>query len=205
VDALRHTNRTARAIALLSLGAFALHQLRYALAYGDGASRALAHQGHGYLAELGGVLIAVASATLLGTLLAGALSLGTGGEARSRHATWLRLAGAYVLGLLAIFCAQELAEGALASGHPGGIAAVLANGGWVGLPLALVIGAACALASLLLRDATEALAHATATRPPTRRPIPLVMGGRSRAEAPLVALNLGFGFARRPPPLQPVR
>jgi hypothetical protein len=202
VTALRQTNRTARAVALLSLGALALHQLRYAIAYGDRASQALANQGHAYLSDLGGAVVVLATSALLGTLLTGALSPGASCDA-SRSVARRRVAGSYALALLAIFCCQELAEGALATGHPGGVAAVFANGGWVSLPLALVIGAACALASLLLREATDALARAAATRPPIRRPVPLRMRGRSRTESPLAALNLAFGFARRPPPLRP--
>ena len=52
-----------------------------------------------------------------------------------------RTATLYGLALAAIFCAQELTEGAIATGHPAGLAAVLADGGWVFLPLALAIGA----------------------------------------------------------------
>ncbi len=37
MDALRRTSRTARVASLLSLGALAVHELRYLLAYGDRA------------------------------------------------------------------------------------------------------------------------------------------------------------------------
>jgi hypothetical protein len=205
VKALRQTNRTARSVALLSLGALALHQLRYALAYGDRASQALAHQGHGYLAELGGVLIAVASAALLGTLLASALSTGEGRKAGRARAAWLHLTAAYALGLLAIFCAQELAEGALAAGHPAGVAAVFAGGGWIGLPLAGLLGLVCALASMCLRSAEEVLGRTAVAHVPVLRPAALPGPNVAPLRTTLAALNLGFGFARRPPPLQPAR
>ena len=74
MDALRRTSRIARAASLLSLGALAVHELRYLLAYGHGATEALAQQGHGYMSDLAGALVVLALAALLATLLAGALA-----------------------------------------------------------------------------------------------------------------------------------
>jgi hypothetical protein len=200
MSALRGTSRTARTASLLSLGAFAVHQLRYLLAYGHQTGQALAHQGHGYLSDGGGVAAALALATLLATLLAGVLAPNRrAGEPAA--VVFRRTAGLYALALLAIFCVQELIEGAVAVGHPAGFAAVLAHGGWVSLPLALAIGAVCSLVTLALQGVERTLAR-TASRPrPARPAVSLARPPVSPYRSPLVALNLGFGFARRPPPL----
>jgi hypothetical protein len=200
VNALRHTSRTARAAALLSLGALAVHELRYVMAYGSRAQEALAQQGHGYLSDLGGALVALALATLLATLLAGTLAPPARRADQRAGTAFGRTAAQYALALAAIFCAQELIEGALMSGHPEGLAAILAHGGWVAMPLALAAGALCSLACLVLRGVERTLARLTSGRPP-RRPMALAKPHGAPARLPLVALNLGFGFARRPPPL----
>jgi hypothetical protein len=203
LSALRRTSRIARAASLLSLGALAVHELRYWLAYGRAAGEALAEQGHGYMSDLGGALVVLALATLLGTLLAGALAPRARPANEPAGAAFRRTAALYALALAAIFCAQELTEGAIAAGHPAGLAAVLADGGWVFLPLTLAIGALCSVACLALRGVDRTLARITARRRPSRRPARVTRRHVSPARPPLTSLNLGFGFARRPPPLLP--
>ena len=203
MNALRSTSRIARGASLLSLGALAVHELRYWLAYGRGAGEALAHQGHGYVSDLGGVLVVLALATLLATLLAGALAPPPRAAHDPPGAAFRRTAGLHALALAAIFCAQELTEGAIAAGHPAGLAAVLAHGGWVFLPLALAIGALCSLACLALRGVDRTLSRITARRRSSRRAQTVAWPHVSPARPPLTSLNLGFGFARRPPPLLP--
>jgi hypothetical protein len=129
--------------ALLGLGALALHQLRYLLANGSSTSEALASQGHGYL---GLVLPGVAS---LAIALLGALLLIAAVERPAAEASRKRKGGhpaGFALVLLAGFCAQELLEGALAPGHPSGLGGLLANQGWIAIPLAALIGGLVALA-----------------------------------------------------------
>jgi hypothetical protein len=203
VSALRRTGRSARATALLSLGALAVHELRYLLAYGHGAGEALAHQGHGYLTDLGGALVVLALATLLATVLAGALAPAARPADEPAGPAFGRTAALYALALAAIFCAQELTEGAISAGHPAGPAAILARGGWVFLPTALAIGALCSLACLALRGIDRTLARVTARRRSPRRPTILAQPHAAPGRLPLTSLNLGFGFARRPPPLLP--
>jgi hypothetical protein len=199
MSALRGTSRIARTASVLSLGAFAVHQLRYLLAYGHQTGEALAHQGHGYLSEGGGVAATLALVTLLATLLAGVLAPSRRpGEPAA--VVFRRTAGLFALALLAIFCAQELTEGALAAGHPAGLAAVLAHGGWLSLPLALAIGAVCALAALALQGVERTLARAVSRPRRSRRAVPLARPTADPYRSPLAALNLGFGFARRAPP-----
>ena len=107
------------------------------------------------------------------------------------------------LALLAIFCAQELTEGAVAAGHPAGLAAVLASGGWAALPLALAAGALCSLACVALQGVERTLARSAPRRRAARRRPALAEPHGAPARLPLAALNLAFGFARRPPPLLP--
>jgi hypothetical protein len=204
VKVLRRTSRTARAASLLSLGALAVHELRYLLVYGNGAGETLAHEGHAYLSDLGGALVGLAAATLLATLMAGSLAPTARRADEPAGAGFRRAAALYALALAAIFCAQELTEGAVAAGHPAGLAAVLAHGGWVALPLALAVGALCSLACLALRGVERTIARLASRPRPLRRPLAPAKPHVLPARPPLASLNLGFGFARRPPPLLPV-
>jgi hypothetical protein len=201
LDALRRTSRTARAASLLSLAALVVHELRYLLAYGDRAGEALASQGHAYLSDLGGALVTVTLATLLATLLAGVLSPAARRPARPAAAAFPRTAALYAIVTAAIFCAQELAEGALAAGHPAGPAAVLAHGGWIAFPLALAAGSLCAVACLALQGVERSLARGAPTRRAPARGLAPAEPHAAPARLPLASLNLAFGFARRPPPL----
>lgn len=138
-----------RAAASLSGGAFAVHQLRYRLGFGDDAERVLHEQGHGYLTAAA-PLISLLLAAVLGQLL---WALGQPGrpvrvQTRGR---WL----AIVVALLAIYTVQELLEGALAAGHPAGFEGLVGHGGWTAVPLALFVGAAIAL-GLRVAGAIEA-------------------------------------------------
>ncbi len=193
------TGPLARRASLLALGALAVHQLRYALAYGGGASSALARQGHSYLGDLGPILVALALSLVCARLMAAAIGHLGGGSARQAgwRAEWIAFAAA----LLAIFCAQELTEGVLAAGHPGAVAAVIANGGWLALPLALVVGAIVACADRALSRAERSLV-VRAGRPAR---VPSRPGASPLPEAPavlsLATRPLAFGLARRPPPV----
>ena len=170
-----------RSAALLSLGAFGVHQLRYLIAYGDGSRRELAIQGHGYLTVVGPLIAVVVILALA------EFALRLIGARRTRSAAtpvpglgrlW---AGATLLLLLA-FGVQESVEGAVASGHPGGLAAIFGGGGWMAAPLAVVVGFVVALA---LRVASHALE--LAARP----------NARVRLTAPSTGLRLGFEPAPR--------
>src|SRR4051794_41911668 len=73
-----------RCFALLGAGALALHELRYLIAYGGDAGRALDEQGHGYLGTVA-VLVALAVVASVATLVAG----GVGGRGPAgRPAAW---------------------------------------------------------------------------------------------------------------------
>src|SRR4051794_33508786 len=112
----------------------AIHQLRYAVGYGDDASTALAAHPHGYLmAALPGLATAalIAFAAML-MRAAGANPRRTPDPRGSLLALWLACAFA----LAAIYGAQETLEGAGA----------LAGGGWIGIALAIPAGLFVALA-----------------------------------------------------------
>ena len=126
---MRSAMRTAHRIRLasiLAVGAFALHQLRYLLAFG-GESAA---EGHRYMADLLPPLSVLVLAAILATLLRG-----TEG-ASPAPAPLARRIAIFAGALLAIYFGQELLEGLMAAGHSANLAALLADGGWVALPLA---------------------------------------------------------------------
>ena len=128
------TNRRLRSVLagrgfmLFPAAAFAVHQLRYQLAYGSRTGAALSAQGHGYLTSLApwvAVLLALAAGSFLARL---ARTAGGTPDTRPRRA-FRRLWFASSLGLLAAYSLQELLEGVFAAGHPGGIEGVFGHGG----------------------------------------------------------------------------
>jgi hypothetical protein len=123
---------------LLAVGTFAVHQLRFA--FSGGADSVT---GHAYLVALGPVLaglLLLAAASALRRL-----ARGVADPAPRFRRLWLGASAS----LFVVYCTQEASEGALTSGHPGG----LADGGWVALPLAVAIGLAIAL---IMRGAAQA-------------------------------------------------
>ena len=188
-----------RATAALAVGAFALHQLRYALGYGDAALQTLAAHGHGYLALLT-PLIALVVALAAGQLLAQLASARRDGRPGRGVGPFGRVWVAAAAVLFCTYAGQELLEGALSAGHPRGVEAVLGGGGWWALPLALAIGL---LVALLMRGADALVALVAARRGrPRRRPL-------TRPALPaLIDLPTPGGLARhmagRAPPLSSV-
>jgi hypothetical protein len=133
-----------KAVALIATGGLAVHELRYALAYGPRAHHAEAVQGHGYLL----LLVPLVAAGALLALVSMLARIGRAGEAADDvvipRLRWLWVAASACL--IALYSLQESLEGALAPGHAGGLDALLGHGGWTALPLAVVIGAAVAVA-----------------------------------------------------------
>src|SRR5215212_6094385 len=150
-----------RAAALLSLSACLLHELRYALPGGGHATGAPADHGHGYL-ELLAPAVALLLCLALGSWISGLVRAARTAVGEPEPGHQLRAWLCASTSLLAIFAAQETLEGAFAHGHPSGIAAIAGDGGWVAVPLAVVLGA---LVVLVLRGARAA------TRAAARRPV----------------------------------
>jgi hypothetical protein len=126
-------------LALMPVAAFAVHQLRYWLAFGGHAGAQLQAQGHSYLHSLVPWLV------LLIALAAGAF-LRALGRAFSGQCTlprytisfvglWLLCAAA----LVAIYASQEFLEGIFVAGHPGGLVGVFGYGGWWAIPAAIAV------------------------------------------------------------------
>ncbi len=195
---MRSTLRLAHIVRLAGIvasGAFALHQLRYLLAFGSNSAN-LAEHGHRYMTAL---LPAIAVLILAGAVAT--LIRGTEG-ASSARAPLTRRIGMLAGALLAIYVAQESLEAALSVGHPVLPAAVLEHGGWLALPLSLAIGTLSALLARALEGVERALALVHAIRLRRRPP---AVSGRARPVhgLRLASAPLAFGLARRPPPPAP--
>jgi hypothetical protein len=137
----RHSQRLG--VALFPFGAVAVHQLRYQLAFGAGASRELADQGHAYLHELTPwivLAVAVGAGGLLARL-ARAWRSGESERGRCLAALWALTSAA----LFSIYVGQEFLEGLLADGHPQGLAGILGDGGLWALPASIAVGGLLAL------------------------------------------------------------
>jgi hypothetical protein len=133
-------------LALMPAGAFAVHQLRYLLAFGGRAGVELQRQGHSYLHSvvpwiiLGIALVVGAFVRELGRALGGRCSIPR--YTVSFAALWLACAGC----LVTIYVSQEMLEGLLATGHPAGLVGVFGYGGWWSIPAALCVGLVLAAA-----------------------------------------------------------
>jgi hypothetical protein len=177
---------------VLPPAAFAVHQLRYWLAYGSHAGVELQRTGHSYLQSVVPwlvLLLALAIGALLRAL--GRAFAGHTSPAQftlSLTAMWLVCSAA----LVAVFACQEFLEGLFATGHPSGLAGIFGYGGWWSIPAALciglVLGSVLHGARWLVREAAgrRARRYRTVTVPalhPARprdavvvRPAPLVRG-----------------------------
>jgi hypothetical protein len=206
-----------RAAALMPAAVLTVHQMRFMLAFGGSSGEELEKEGHQYLSALAapiamsvaivvGLFFArLASAWREGALEPGAVPGGSagGGQGSARDpATWrglLRLALLIAGSLLVLYSCQELLEGMLASGHPGGLDGVFGGGGWWAVPLSFVFGTVIAVA---LRGARAAIRWVVARRRrPTvsrRRPAPAPRPRRLSLPCPV---PLAGAAAGRAPPL----
>jgi hypothetical protein len=177
-----------RLASILAVGAFALHQVRYLVASGA------EHSAHGYMTDLMAPIAVLVAAAALATLIRG-----TEGASSSRSPLGRRIAF-FAGALLAIYLGQETME-AILTGR-GALADTMLGGGWLALPLALAIGALCALVAGVLERVERAIAivHAqpVRSRPPAVRGRALPAHGLRLPSSPLA-----FGLARRPPPPAP--
>jgi hypothetical protein len=207
-----------RAAALMPAAVLTVHQLRFLLAFGGGSGAELEKEGHQYLSALAAP-IAMSVAIVLGLFFArlanvwreGADLAATPGGGSAPAATdpatgrgFLRLALLIGASLLALYSCQELLEGMLSSGHPGGFDGVFGDGGWWAVPLSLACGLIVAAA---LRGARAAIRWAAARgrrvvashgRPtPAPRPRRLALprtvplAGAAAGRAPPLAVHAG--------------
>jgi hypothetical protein len=189
----------ARTFALLPLAALGVHQLRYQLAFGHEADHELAAQGHAYLSSLTPIVVLLAA--LAGAELIFRVSRAWRHARPTDRATqFVALAVAAAAILVAIYTAQELAEGLLSTGHPGGLMGVFGEGGWWSVPIASVFGAVIALLVRGTDAAVAAIARARHRHRPRARP---KAPARRPADAFVPALDPFASAApgRAPPPL----
>jgi hypothetical protein len=195
----RLTSRVAP-IALMPAAAFAVHQLRYWLAYGGHAGAVLERQGHAYLQSVVPwlVLLLAVAAGLFLRALGGAFS----GHCSVRRYTasfvvlWAACAGA----LIAIYALQELLEALVAAGHPAGVAGIFGYGGLWSIPASVCVGLVLAA---LLHGARWVLV-ATAERHAALPPAPRRLRPRSRAPSDVLVPRLApvaAGWSGRGPPV----
>jgi hypothetical protein len=130
----------------MPVAAFAVHQLRYWLAFHSLAGTELARQGHSYLHSVVPWIVLLLAVSF-GAFLR-ALGRAFGGQCSlprytvSFVALWVICAAC----LLAIYVCQEFLEGLFATGHPGGLVGIFGYGGWWSIPAALGVGLVLAAA-----------------------------------------------------------
>jgi hypothetical protein len=186
-------------VALVPPATFAVHQLRYLLAYGGAASGELARTGHSYLQSVVPwlvMLIALAAGCLLR-----AVGRACSGQT-SRAGFTLSFAGLWVVCaalLVVIFAGQELLEGLFATGHPAGLAGIFGYGGWWALPAAVCVGLVLAAVFHGARWVVSEVARRAGRRPRITAVAALV-AARPCAAFVAPAAPLLAGWSSRGPP-----
>ena len=181
-------------------GAFAVHQLRYWLAFGNRAGLELAAQGHSYLHSLVPwivLLIALASGAFLLTLgraLGGGVSLPR--RTLSFFGLWLLCATC----LVAVYVTQEFLEGFFLTGHPAGVTGVFGYGGWWSIPAAVAVGLVLAAAFHGARGVLQAVVDRAARGADLRTQKPTAARVLLDPFLPKLA-PLADGWSGRGPPL----
>ncbi|MBV8430335.1 MAG: hypothetical protein JO244_04185 [Solirubrobacterales bacterium] len=185
-------------LALMPAGAFAVHQLRYWLAFGGHAGAQLQASGHSYLHSVVPWLVLLIALSVGGFLRA--LGRAFGGHcslpryAVSFMALWLLCAA----GLVAIYVTQEFLEGLLAVGHAGGLVGIFGYGGWWSVPAALAVGLVLAAVFHGARWVLQGVAARHLEPPAGRRP-PIVVRAPDDLLLPRLA-PLAGGWSGRGPP-----
>jgi hypothetical protein len=186
--------------ALMPAGAFAVHQLRYWLAFGNRTGLELAAQGHSYMHSVVPwivLLIALAFGAFLLTLgraLGGGVSVPR--YTLSFFGLWLVCATC----LVAVYVTQELLEGVFLTGHPAGVTGVFGYGGWWSIPAAVAVGLVLAAAFHGARRVLQAVAERAAQPAAGAARAPVVAQVRLNPLLPALA-PLADGWSGRGPPL----
>jgi hypothetical protein len=189
-----------RAAALMPAAVLTVHQLRYLLAFGGGTGQELEKEGHQYLSALAAP-IAMSVAIVVGLFVARLASAWRDGsiDQGAPRRGFLRLALLVGGALLALYSCQELLEGMLSSGHPGGLDGVFGDGGWWAAPLSLACGL---VVSAALRGARAAIRWAAARHRRSKashgRPAPVPRPRRLALPRPVPLAGAAAG--RAPPP-----
>lgn len=199
---MRLSRRTAVSVvsraAMVPAAALAVHQLRFVLAYGNGAGAELAGTGHSYLHSLVPWIVLLVGCSTGGVLWALGRALAGQRTPSRRTISFLALWLVCTLCLVAIYSTQELLEGWFATGHPTGWIGIFGYGGWWAIPAATAVG--LVLASLFhgVARALDEISERCGHRPNGRTRI-------ERARRPVDALVLqrsvlADGWSGRGPP-----
>ena len=193
------TGHVARA-ALVPPAAFAVHQLRFLLAFGHAAGAELGKTGHSYLHSVVPWIVALLG--LATGLFLRAFGQAVGGKrrfTRTRTASFLTLWAACTFALVVIYAVQELIEGAVLVGHLPGLAGVFAFGGWWAVPAATSVGLVLAAAYY----GVDAVLNEVTRRASARLPVPAATAysarPRPRRAGPRPA-PMAVGWSLRGPP-----
>jgi hypothetical protein len=183
------------------LATVAVHQLRYALAYGTHASRALTEQGDGYVSALVPGMIVLALLGLGGLVLVLARALRDARAARPWPRPRLPLAcgGAAAL-LLAGYLTQESLEVLVGESDRSLLPLAFGGGGWIGVPLCLAFRLVW---GIVARWASESVARARrrhSSEGLRTAPAPLILTAETRKFCRVVS-PLAQRRAGRAPPL----
>jgi hypothetical protein len=187
-------------VALLPPAAFAVHELRYLLAFGSAAGVELQRTGHSYLHSVVPWLVLVLALVGGGFLraLGGAFS-GQRSVARysmSFAGLWLACSAC----LVAIYVSQEFLEGLFATGHPAGLAGIFGYGGWWSVPAAVCVGLVLAAVFHGARWVLDEVAERRA-RPVAACPRCVVLVRRPRDVLVPRLAPLAGGWSGRGPPV----
>lgn len=185
---------------LVPVAAFAVHQLRFLLAFGSGAGAELADTGHSYLHSVVPWIVLLVGVSVGAFLWSLGRAAGGKRPAAGRGFSFLALWLICACCLLAIYCTQEYLEGLFATGHPTGIEGIFGFGGLWAIPSAAGVGLVLAA---ILYGADWTLQQVSRWRRsaldlPARR-VPQVMRPRDFALVP--AGPLIRGWCDRGPPL----
>lgn len=182
-----------RTAALLTLGALAVHQGRYLLAPAGTGDR------HGYLELAGPTILLLTMAAIAVSFLA-TIALRRLPDAPAPEQATDR-AVVFAVALLAVYLLQELGEGLLTSGDHA-LAHLLAGGGWLALPLSILLGGLAALAGHWLDRTELRAAVALLRRLPGRRGAAAPAPRPRREWTPGRTLR-AIGLSPRAPPCAP--
>jgi hypothetical protein len=186
-------------LALMPAAAFAVHQLRYWLAFHDATGIELQRQGHAYLHSLVPwivLLIALAAGAFLralGRALGGHCSLPR--YTFSFAVLWLVCAAC----LLTIYMSQEFLEGTFLTGHPAGLIGIFGYGGWWSVPAAVGVGLVLAASFHGARCVLSETARRHVCRTPRRALAASVARASRDVLLPRAAALAGSRSGRSPP------
>jgi hypothetical protein len=191
--------------ALLPPAAFAVHQLRFLLAFGRDAGEQLQATGHSYLHSIVPwlvLLLGVAAGLFLwafGRALAGRRLVSNRATADNASA-FVKLWLVCSLCLLAIYSCQELLEGWFAVGHAAGFYGVFGMGGWWAIPASAGVGLVLAALFHSVHAVLDQLATRRSSGARSATPAAPVLGTPRPIEAASLP-PIAAGWSDRGPPL----